>query len=99
MAVTLSGSFSPQPTDAVPSPSASPSPVVQRPAPAPGDTVKLSEDAQIHLMQQQGQGTSEIASDLGITVATVDEYLGVSVPTTASTSSSASSATAVPVSL
>ena len=97
MAVTLSGSFSPQPTDAVPSPSASPSSVVQRPAPAPGDTVKLSEDAQIHLMQQQGQGTSEIASDLGISVATVDDYLGVSVPPT--TSSSSSSVTAVPVSL
>jgi hypothetical protein len=97
MAVTLSGSFSLQPTDAVPSPSASLSPVVERPAPALGDTVKLSEDAQIHLMQQQGQGASEIASDLGITVATVDEYLGVSVPAT--TSSSASSVTSVPVSL
>lgn len=97
MAVTLSGSFSPQLTDAVPSPSVSPSPVVERPAPTPGDTVKLSEDAQIHLMQQQGQGASEIASDLGITVATVDEYLGVSVPAT--TSSSASSVTSLPVSL
>jgi hypothetical protein len=99
MAVTLSGSFSLQPTDVVPSPSALPSPVVERPAPAPGDTVKLSEDAQIHLMQQQGQGTSEIASDLGITVATVDEYLGVSVPATTSSLSSASNVASVPVSL
>jgi DNA-binding NarL/FixJ family response regulator len=70
---------------------------LSKPAPAPGDTVKLSEDAQIHLMQQQGQGAPEIASDLGISVATVDDYLGVSVPSTAS--SSASSVTAVPVSL
>jgi predicted transcriptional regulator len=50
-------------------------------------------------MQQQGQGASEIASDLGITVAIVDQYLGVSVPSTASTSSSDSSVTAVVVSL
>ena len=99
MAVSLSGSFSPQPTDVVPSPSASSSPVVERPSPALGDTVKLSEDAQIHLMQQQGQGASEIASDLGITVAIVDQYLGVSVPLTASTLRSDSSVTAVVVSL
>jgi len=53
---------------------------LQHPAPAPGDTVKLSQTAQVHLFKQQGQSPSQIAANLGISAATVDGYLGIAVP-------------------
>jgi hypothetical protein len=59
---------------------AQPSQPLQHPAPAPGDTVKLSQAAQIHLFKQQGQSPSQIAANLGISAATVDGYLGIAVP-------------------
>jgi DNA-binding CsgD family transcriptional regulator len=63
------------PTNAQPS-----QPLQQHPAPAPGDTVKLSQAAQVHLFKQQGQSPSQIAANLGISAATVDGYLGIAVP-------------------
>ena len=52
---------------------------VQHPAQAPGDSVKLSQAAQVHLFKQQGQSPSQIAANLGISAATVDGYLGIAV--------------------
>ena len=52
----------------------------QHPAQAPGDSVKLSQAAQVHLFKQQGQSPSQIAANLGISAATVDGYLGIAVP-------------------
>jgi hypothetical protein len=40
------------------------------------DIVKLSQDAQIQLLAQQGQSPSEIAQNLGIAAITVAAYLG-----------------------
>ncbi|MDQ2832690.1 MAG: hypothetical protein M3Y50_02900 [Acidobacteriota bacterium] len=45
--------------------------------------MKLSQAAQIHLMKQQGQGLSQIAANLGLSVSAVDGYLGVAVAKTA----------------
>ena len=52
----------------------------QHPGQAPGDSVKLSQAAQVHLFKQQGQSPSQIAANLGISAATVDGYLGIAVP-------------------
>ena len=52
----------------------------QHPGQAPGDSVKLSQAAQVHLYKQQGQSLSQIAANLGISAATVDGYLGIAVP-------------------
>jgi hypothetical protein len=41
------------------------------------DTVRLSQSAQIHALIQQGQGAAEIASTMGVPVATVDSILGI----------------------
>jgi hypothetical protein len=41
------------------------------------DTVRLSQSAQIHALIQQGQGAAEIASTVGVPVATVDSILGI----------------------
>ncbi|NYF89804.1 hypothetical protein RBB79_09605 [Tunturiibacter empetritectus] len=98
MAVSISGSLSSQSPVAAPSPSEStPTEVVQRPVSAPGDTVKLSQAAQIHLMKQQGQALFQIASNLGIPVATVDGYLGVTVPKAAPAASATPSVKAAAV--
>jgi hypothetical protein len=71
------------PTQAVaatPSPAnAQPSEVSQPPAQTAADSVKLSQAAQVHLFQQQGQSPSQIATSLGISTATVDGYLGIAV--------------------
>ncbi|WP_433964794.1 hypothetical protein [Tunturiibacter gelidiferens] len=90
MAVSISGSLSSQSTVAPPSPAEStPAEVVQKPVAAIGDTVKLSQAAQVHQLKQQGQALSQIASNLGISVATVDGYLGVTVPKAASVATAA----------
>jgi DNA-binding CsgD family transcriptional regulator len=52
----------------------------RHPAQAPGDSVKLSQAAQVHLFKQQGQSPSQIAANLGISAATVDGYLGIAAP-------------------
>jgi len=81
MNVSISTSGSTQgaaPTGSLPD--AQPSQPAQHPAPAPGDTVKLSQAAQVHLFKQQGQSPSQIAANLGISAATVDGYLGIAVP-------------------
>jgi|GEM_PF-3962814 len=82
MPVSISSSFSSQAFSA--SIAAEP---VQKAAQPTGDTIKLSQAAQIHQLKQQGQGPSQIASSLGVTVAVVDGYLGVAVPAVSSTAS------------
>jgi hypothetical protein len=62
------------------------------------DTVKLTQNAQIHALEQQGQAISEIANSLGVTVASVDSVLGVTVtqaaaPVVATTAGRASGST------
>jgi hypothetical protein len=52
------------------------------------DKVTLSESAQVSQLNQQGENPSEIAKNLGITVALVDLDLGI-VTTTSSTPSAA----------
>jgi hypothetical protein len=95
MAVSISGSLSSQSTVAPTSPAEStPTEVVPKPVSAIGDTVKLSQAAQVHQLKQQGQALSQIASNLGISVATVDGYLGVTVPKAASVAPAAPSAKA-----
>ena len=51
--------------------------VVQKPSQSSTDTVTLSQAAQVHQLNVQGQSASQIAATLGITVATVDADLGV----------------------
>jgi DNA-binding CsgD family transcriptional regulator len=81
MSVSISNSSLTQAAAPIPSPAKSqPSEPSQHPAPAPGDSVKLSQAAQVHLFKQQGQSPSQIASNLGISAATVDGYLGIAVP-------------------
>ena len=51
----------------------------EHPTQTAGDSVKLSQAAQVHLFKQQGQSPSQIATNLGISAATVDGYLGIAV--------------------
>jgi DNA-binding NarL/FixJ family response regulator len=71
-AISISDSLSSQP---VVSPAA-PDTVTAKPAGNSADTVKLSQDAQIQLLAQQGQSPTEIAQNLGIAAITVAAYLG-----------------------
>jgi hypothetical protein len=83
MSVSISTSTSGLTQAAAPTPSptkAQPTEVLQQPAKALGDSVKLSQAAQVHLYKQQGQSLSQIAANLGISAATVDGYLGIAVP-------------------
>jgi DNA-binding CsgD family transcriptional regulator len=67
--------------------------------PAPGfvlSTADLSESARALSLHQQGQTPSEIAQSLGISLAIVDGYLGIVVPTVATASAQASPATQSP---
>jgi hypothetical protein len=81
MSVSVSNSSLTQAAAPTPSPTkAQPTEVLQEPAKAPGDSVKLSQAAQVHLYKQQGQSPSQIATNLGISAATVDGYLGIAVP-------------------
>jgi hypothetical protein len=64
-----------------PSTSAAPSPAAQttqQPAPAPADTVQLSEAQQVYNLYNQGQTVPQIANALSLTVDNVNFYLGVS---------------------
>ena len=88
MTLSVSGLASSQPAIAAHSPSdSSEIGTTQKPAVASADTVKLSQAAQIHLFKQQGQSLSQIAANLGISLSTVDGYLGVAVSKVASTPS------------
>ena len=81
MSVSISNSSLTQAAAPTLSPTkAQPSEVSQQPAKVPGDSVKLSQAAQVHLFKQQGQSPSQIAANLGISAATVDGYLGIAVP-------------------
>jgi DNA-binding CsgD family transcriptional regulator len=80
MNVSISNSGSTQAAAPAPSPTnAQPSEASERPAQAAGDSVKLSQAAQVHLYKQQGQSPSQIAANLGISAVTVDGYLGIAV--------------------
>ena len=82
MAISIPGSLAASPSIGSTSPSTL-APAQTTPSdPAAADTVKLSQDAQVHLLKQQGQSLSEIASNLSIPIATVDGYLGITVPVT-----------------
>jgi hypothetical protein len=72
MAISISDSVTAQPT----APPAAPDTSASKPAGDTTDTVKLSQDAQIQLLAQQGQSPSEIAQNLGIAAITVAAYLG-----------------------
>jgi hypothetical protein len=89
MTLSVSGSFSSQPAPAAHSPSDpssdSDAGATQKPAVASADTVKLSQAAQVHLFKQQGQSLSQIAANLGVSVGTIDGYLGIAVAKVAST--------------
>ena len=63
MSVSVSNSSLTQAAGPTPSPTkAQPTEVLQEPAKAPGDSVKLSQAAQVHLYKQQGQSPSQIAT-------------------------------------
>jgi hypothetical protein len=64
---------------AAPAANTQPDPKTEPQTAAAADTVKLSQAAQVHLLKQQGQLLSQIASKLSIPVATVDGYLGIQV--------------------
>jgi hypothetical protein len=109
MTVSISGSFSASSSNTVaPSaPSTPPAAEVENKATAgSADTVKLSQAAQVHLLKQQGQGLSQIAANLGISLASVDGVLGVAVakapsapsstPAAASSQSSSTKTTPIP---
>jgi hypothetical protein len=66
-------------------PAPHPAPVVPTTAGITLSKVDLSEDAQVHSLQEQGHTPAEIAISLGITPAAVDGYLGIAVPAVAST--------------
>jgi DNA-binding CsgD family transcriptional regulator len=85
MSISISGSLSSLPSVASSSPS---TPTTAQPAPKADtdDTVKLSQAAQVHLLKQQGQTLSQIASNLSIPITTVDNYLGIAVTKPASAS-------------
>jgi len=72
-----------------------PNPAPVAPA-SPGfvlSTVDLSDAAQALSLEEQGESPSEIAQALGTSVAIVDGYLGIAVPTNASTPVPAASTT------
>jgi DNA-binding CsgD family transcriptional regulator len=86
MTISVSGSFSSEPATAAHAPSdPSESGAIEKTAAASADSVKLSQAAQVHLFKQQGQSLSQIAANLGISLSTVDGYLGVAVAKVAST--------------
>jgi hypothetical protein len=72
MAISIPDSLPSQPSAPPPPPETASS----KPTGDTIDTVKLSQDAQIKLLAQQGQSPSEIAQNLGIAAITVAAYLG-----------------------
>jgi hypothetical protein len=72
MSISISDSIPSQPS----APPSSPHTASSKPAGDSTDTIKLSQDAQIQLLAQQGQSPSEIAQNLGIAAITAAAYLG-----------------------
>ncbi len=85
MSISISNSLSMPLTSTSPSTKATSEPA--HPSSVSEVTVKLSQAGQVHMMKQQGMSLSQIASNLSITVATVDGYLGIQVPKAVSTPS------------
>jgi hypothetical protein len=71
MAISIPDSAPAQPVASLSTPDLAPKPTGDF-----EDSVKLSQDAQIQLLAQQGQSPSEIAQNLGIAAITVAAYLG-----------------------
>ena len=79
MAISISDSATAQPVASPSTPD-----LASKPTGDSEDSVKLSQDAQIQLLAQQGRSPSEIAQNLGIAAITVAAYLGeVPVPSPA----------------
>ena len=72
MSISISASLPTKPS----TPPSAPDTASSKPAGDSTDTVKLSQDAQIQLLAQQGQSPSEIAQNMGIAAITVTAYLG-----------------------
>jgi hypothetical protein len=72
MAISIPDLLPSQPS----APLAAPDTSSSKPAGDTTDTVRLSQDAQIKLLAQQGQSPSEIAQNLGIAAITVAAYFG-----------------------
>jgi hypothetical protein len=99
MAISIPGSLAASSSIGSTSPSTPAPAQTTQSDPAAADTVKLSQDAQVHLLKQQGQSLSQIASNLSIPIATVDGYLGITVPATqqpAQVQSNSAETTAMP---
>jgi hypothetical protein len=77
MSATISGINSAQMDVESPLVSTSNQKTLQMSATTSGDTVKISEAAQVTQLSRQGESSSQIAKNLGIDVATVNLYLGV----------------------
>ena len=56
-----------------------------------GDTIQLSQSAQITLLNQQGQSAKEISQALGIPISTVNSDLGIIAAAAATTVTAATS--------
>ena len=56
-----------------------------------GDTVALSESAQVNQLNEQGQSAKEISQALGIPISTVNSDLGIIAATAATTATAATS--------
>jgi DNA-binding NarL/FixJ family response regulator len=91
MTFSISGAVSGQPANTyTPAPAAT----QQAPQPQPsGDTVALSQSAQINQLNLQGQSAKQIAEALGIPVSTVDSDLGIVAATVTSNAAGAPAAT------
>jgi hypothetical protein len=86
MAISISNSLRTTSSVASSSPSTPATAEPAQKAAVPAVTVKLSQAAQVHLLKQQGQSLSQIASSLSIPMTAVDGYLGIQVPKATSTS-------------
>jgi hypothetical protein len=78
MSISIPEALSSQSAVSLPPPDPTPNPTEDV-----TDSVKLSEDAQISLLTQQGQSPDEIAQNLGVAVSTIEGYLGVVVASVA----------------
>jgi hypothetical protein len=80
MSITISGSYSSQTTVDQLSVATAKQAGAQPAAEPEGDTVKLSEAAQVSQLNKQGASPALIAQTLGIPVATVNLDLGITTP-------------------
>jgi DNA-binding NarL/FixJ family response regulator len=80
MSITISNSFpSPSFTAANAASNVAAAPVVQQATTEPAtDVVKLSEAQQVYQLSHQGQSAQQIATNLSLTLETVNSYLVVS---------------------